>query len=289
MIMIIKRTLIAAAAVFMMFTAAVSAEYNKYNEESYVNVSNKTLGDVAEVFQVTADEFKSEFGLPEDMAADTNEAAAYYHLTVGGYAKYVGRSVDEVVNEISSMSDGAAVDKDMSFADAENNILLLKYFEPMTLEELKEEYGFGDEVNESTRYGEVRNAIYKTIIEKLNTLSYFDRNSILVMLNGRYMDFDVAPMIVNDRTMVPMRTIFQALGAEVDWNGESKTIMARHGENFITMQVGRNEMFLNDKKIELDAPSTIVDGRTLVPLRAVAEAIDTQVFYNPDTKTVVIH
>ena len=285
----LKRTLIAAAAVFMIFTAAVSAEYNKYNEESYVNVSNKTLGDVAEVFQVTADEFKAEFGLPEDMPADTNEAAAYYHLTVGGYAKYVGRDVDEVISEISSMSGGAAVDKDMSFADAENNILLVKYFEPMTIEELKREYGFGDEVNENTRYGEVRNTIYKTIIENLKTLSYFNRDSILVMLNGRYLDFDVAPMIINDRTMVPMRAIFQALGAEVEWSGESKTIMARHGSDFITMQVGRNEMFLNEDKIELDTPSTIVDGRTLVPLRAVAEALNTQVFYNPDTKPVVIH
>ena len=285
----LKKTLAASAAVFVAFTAAASAEYNKYNEESYVNLSNKTLGEVAAVYQMTADEFKTQFGLPADMPEDTNEAAAFYHMTVDNYAKYVDRSVDEVIEEISSKSDGAAVSKDESFAEAESNMLLVKYFEPMTIEEIKKEYGFGDEINENTRYGEVRNDFYKKMIERLEILSYFNQDSILVMLNGRYMDFDVAPVIINDRTMVPMRAIFEALGADVQWDGDTKTIMATHGADVITMQVGRNEMFLNDAKIELDTPSSIVDGRTLVPLRAVSEALNAKVSYNTDTKTVVIH
>ncbi len=285
----LKKTIISFVAVFTSLTAAASAEYNKYNEESYVNISNATLSDVATVFEMTTEEFKKEFELPEDMPDDTNETAAYYHLTIKNYAKLVNKSVDEVIKSLSDMSGDTNLTEDTLFVDAENNLLLVKYFEPMTLAELKPEYGFGDEVTENTRFGEVRTMIYKTIIEKVHTLSYFDKNSLLVMVNGQYMDFDVAPVIMNDRAMVPLRSIFEKLGAVVQWYDDSKMIIATHGSDVITMQVGRNEFFLNNNKIEIDAPSTIVDGRTLVPLRAVAEALNTQVFYNPDTKTVVIH
>lgn len=284
----IKKAIISLAVVFTAITVSVSAECNKYNEASYINISNGTLGDVAAVFSMSVDEFKKEFGLPEDMAEDTNETAAYYSLTLENYAKMIREDIDTVIEHMSSSGD-IKLDKSTLLLDAENNQLITNYFSPMTIDEFKKEYGFGDEVNENTRYGDIRTELYRKILAGMGTLSYFDENSLLVMLNGRYLDFDVAPIIVNSRTMVPMRTIFEALDASVHWDPETKTIIATHGGDIITMQVGQNAMFLNDKKIELDVPPEIIDSRTLVPLRAVAEALNTKVFYNTDTKTVVIH
>ncbi|MDD6736432.1 MAG: copper amine oxidase N-terminal domain-containing protein [Clostridiales bacterium] len=284
----LKKTIISLAVVFTALTVSVSAEYNKYNEASYINISNGTLGDVAAVFSMSVDEFKKEFGLPEDMAEDTNETAAYYSLTLENYAKMIREDIDTVIEHMSSSGD-IKLDKSTLLLDAENNQLITNYFSPMTIDEFKKEYGFGDEVNEDTRYGDIRTQLYRKILAGMGTLSYFDENSLLVMLNGRYLDFDVAPIIVNSRTMVPMRAIFEALDATVHWDSDTKTIVATHGGDIITMQVGQNAMFLKDKKIELDVPPEIIDNRTLVPLRAVAEALNTEVFYNTDTKTVVIH
>ena len=284
----LKKTIISLAVVFTALTVSVSAEYNKYNEASYINISNGTLGDVAGVFSMSVDEFKKKFGLPEDMAEDTNETAAYYSLTLENYAKMIREDIDTVIEHMSSSGD-IKLDKSTLLLDAENNQLITNYFSPMTIDEFKKEYGFGDEVNEDTRYGDIRTQLYRKILAGMGTLSYFDENSLLVMLNGRYLDFDVAPIIVNSRTMVPMRAIFEALDATVHWDSDTKTIVATHGDDIITMQVGQNAMFLKDKKIELDVPPEIIDSRTLVPLRAVAEALNTEVFYNTDTKTVVIH
>ena len=55
------------------------------------------------------------------------------------------------------------------------------------------------------------------------------------------------------------------------------------------MQVGQDSFFKNEDKIAIDSPSVIIDTRTLVPIRAIAEALDTEVFYNQNTRTVVIH
>ena len=86
-----------------------------------------------------------------------------------------------------------------------------------------------------------------------------------------------------------MRNIFTALGAEVHWQGDVQTVIAVRGNDVIAMQLGQNFLFKNNEKIEIPTAPVARDGRTLVPVRAVAEALDTDVFYNGNTKTVVIH
>jgi len=62
-------------------------------------------------------------------------------------------------------------------------------------------------------------------------------NLISVLLNGNTLDFDVPPQIINDCTMVPMRQIFGALGAEVSWDGETKTIISKKGATTVILTV----------------------------------------------------
>ncbi len=114
------------------------------------------------------------------------------------------------------------------------------------------------------------------------------KDGIYVCLNGWELEFDVPPMLENDRTLVPMRAIFEALGAEVSWYPEDRTIVAVRGGTTVFMQVDDWYMSVNDEWIALDAPPRIVNDRTLIPLRAVAEAFGAQVGWDEATQTVTV-
>ncbi len=113
-------------------------------------------------------------------------------------------------------------------------------------------------------------------------------NGITVIADGKTLEFDVEPEIINDRTMVPMRVIFEALGAKVDWNDSSKTITSTKGSATVKMQIQNPSMSVNQTEKTLDSVPVIRDGRTLVPARAVAEALDADVKWCGGSKTVII-
>ena len=124
----------------------------------------------------------------------------------------------------------------------------------------------------------------------MSTSTALAEENITVMLNGQAMDFDVAPIIQNDRVLVPMRAIFEELHCSVDYTDIDgrQIITAKNDGNTIGLEIGSNEMTVNDKKVSLDTAPVITDDRTLVPLRAVSEALDCNVDWNGDTKTVTI-
>ena len=104
-------------------------------------------------------------------------------------------------------------------------------------------------------------------------------DAIRVVLDGQMLQFDVPPVIENDRTLVPLRVIFEALGAEgnnpiadVEWNGETQTVTAKRSDTEIKLIIG-GEAYVNGQAVELDVPAKIIEDRTLVPLRFVSEAL----------------
>ena len=103
---------------------------------------------------------------------------------------------------------------------------------------------------------------------------------ITVYLNGEPLNFDQPPIIENDRVLVPMRTIFQALGATVDWNGNTKEITSIKENKTVKMQINNNTMTVNSNEIYLDMAPIIKGSRTLIPVRAVAEAFDCNVSWD---------
>ncbi len=114
-------------------------------------------------------------------------------------------------------------------------------------------------------------------------------NDIRVNLNDKTLSFDVLPQIINERTMVPLRAIFEALGASVDWNQETKTIISTKGNTTIKLTINSNIMYVNDNPITLDTPACVIDDRTLVPVRAISEAFDCYVSWNGEQQTVLIY
>ena len=134
-----------------------------------------------------------------------------------------------------------------------------------------------------------------------------DTPEINVILNGAGIEFDVPPQIIDNRTMVPMRAIFEVLGYEIEWDGETQMITATAsnlwwhqlwltiGSNIMVRyqtdgagQEGNFPAVMIEIPIELDVPPQIVNNRTLVPLRAIAEATGAEVEWIEATRTVVI-
>lgn len=116
-----------------------------------------------------------------------------------------------------------------------------------------------------------------------------------VEINGQKIEFDVPAQIINDRTMVPMRKIFETLGAEVEWYEAEQGILALTPQGkVIVMKIGANRMIVGniatneEKKVELDVPPMLVDSRTLVPVRAISESLGYNVEWVEETQTVKI-
>lgn len=287
----LKKICIMVAGIMMATTLSVSAERNLYNEMDSVNLTNQTLGDYATSVNVSIEEFRAAYGLPADMPADTNEAIALGHMPIKKYAESLGVAVDEMIEYYKNVCIGTEeITGETLLKDVEKRIKLGAVLsEEIGIEEFKVAYGLPAEVTLDTSYGEIANKVGRVELAMSGLLSYDDGNAILVMLKGKYLDFDVAPAIENNSVLVPMRNIFTALGAEVSWQGDVQTVLAVRGEDTIAMQLGQNYLFKNNERIEIPTASIAKDGRVLVPIRAVAEALDTEVFYNGNTRTVVIH
>lgn len=116
----------------------------------------------------------------------------------------------------------------------------------------------------------------------------FADNGITVKIDGQAVAFDVSPQIINNRTMVPMRKIFETLGATVEWDQNTKTVTSTKGGTTVSLTIDNPKMSVNGNVVTLDTPACIVDNRTLVPVRAIAEAFQTEVNWDEGTKTVSI-
>lgn len=119
-------------------------------------------------------------------------------------------------------------------------------------------------------------------------------DGITVLVNGVEIEFDVPPMITRDRTMVPMRRVFEVLGAKVEWVGEMRLVLATYKTSIIAMHIDEYSFSLTDvitgetESIPLDVPAQIVNDRTLIPLRAVSEALGKNVEWDGTARTAKI-
>ena len=120
-------------------------------------------------------------------------------------------------------------------------------------------------------------------------------DEITVLINGIKIEFDVPPILIKDRTMVPMRKTFESLGANIEWVGELRLAIATFGTTIIAMQIDAYSFSVTDvltnetKEFTLDVPAQIVNDRTLIPLRAVSEALGKDVAWEGSTRTAIIN
>ncbi|MGE0492058.1 MAG: stalk domain-containing protein [Vulcanimicrobiota bacterium] len=111
---------------------------------------------------------------------------------------------------------------------------------------------------------------------------------IRVELDGRMLSFDQPPAMIDGRLMVPLRGIFEALAAEVLYDGPTRTIKATKGSTVVELTLGSQAAKVNGNNVYLDVPAGTLGGRTMVPLRFVSEALGAEVKWDGLTKTVRI-
>lgn len=120
------------------------------------------------------------------------------------------------------------------------------------------------------------------------SMSVCAKDTIEVIIDGERIDFDVEPQIIDSRTMVPMRAVFEALGADVEWDGDIQTVYAYKDNTEISLSIGSKKIYINDKRKTMDIAPVIIGGRTLVPVRFIAEAFDCEVEWISESSTVDI-
>lgn len=123
--------------------------------------------------------------------------------------------------------------------------------------------------------------------------------TVNVEIDGTTMDLETPAQIVDGRTLVPMRDIFEEIGALVKWDGENQIVYARKGSKTVKITINSNQMEIDTGKtddngnpiveiVTLDTPAQIISGKTMVPTRAVTEAFNYDVSWEQATQTVVI-
>lgn len=116
---------------------------------------------------------------------------------------------------------------------------------------------------------------------------------ITVNVNGVKLETDQPPIILNGRTLVPLRAVAEALGCEVEWDNASKTASFVQGDVTAVITVGQNYILVGDgvfnAEFPIDSPAVIKNNRTLIPMRALSECFGYDVNWNGETMTVDIN
>ena len=113
--------------------------------------------------------------------------------------------------------------------------------------------------------------------------------AVSVIVNENTIKFDQPPIIIDGRTLVPVRAVFEALGVNVEWIADTQTVLAQKDGRTVTLKIDSNFMKIGNEEILLDVPAQIINNRTLVPARAVAEAFECKVDWDGSTSTVIIN
>lgn len=111
---------------------------------------------------------------------------------------------------------------------------------------------------------------------------------ISINIDGEPLKTGSEPVIENDSTLVPMRDVFEALGAEVQWVESKRTVNAYKGANIMTLTIDSDEMIVNGEGFKMAVPAKIINDKTYVPLRAVSENFNAEVLWDGETRTVTI-
>lgn len=107
-------------------------------------------------------------------------------------------------------------------------------------------------------------------------------------VNGSETEMDVAPVVINGRTLVPVRFVSEALGSSVLWDGNSRNATVIKDRRWIDLWPGEAVMVVDGTAVSLDVAPQLIQNRTMLPLRAVAESLDLSVHWDPETKKITL-
>lgn len=114
--------------------------------------------------------------------------------------------------------------------------------------------------------------------------------AVNVMVENHYLHYqnDQPPVIQHGRTLVPLRSIFEALGATIEWDPQTQTVLGKKDGKTICIQINHPIAKVNGKSTTLDVPTTIIGNRTMVPVRFIAESMGAKVEWLQENQTVYV-
>ncbi|MEQ8236504.1 MAG: copper amine oxidase N-terminal domain-containing protein, partial [Syntrophomonadaceae bacterium] len=119
-------------------------------------------------------------------------------------------------------------------------------------------------------------------------IDYQKSDDIRVIIDGKQLVFDVNPQVVDNRTLVPMRTIFEAFGLTVTWDESTNTVTGKSDETVIILTIGSNKATVNGQERILDVPASVITGRTMIPLRFLSESMQYKVVWIGASNLILI-
>ena len=109
-----------------------------------------------------------------------------------------------------------------------------------------------------------------------------------IEFNGNILGFDVPPIIEDGSTLVPMRFLFEQMGADVEWDSETQTATATLDNKAVTFSIDNVNARINNKPAKMDVPARLVNGKTMVPLRFLSENMGYDVDWDADSRTAIV-
>ena len=115
-----------------------------------------------------------------------------------------------------------------------------------------------------------------------------NHSEVYVCLNDKVLGFSQPPIIEDGRMLVPMRFLFEQMGADVEWNAETQTATAALNNTAVTFAIDDTEATVNNQSATMEVPAQLVNGKTMVPLRFLSEKLGYNVTWNEEARTAVI-
>ncbi len=113
-------------------------------------------------------------------------------------------------------------------------------------------------------------------------------NIYKLYVNNELVTSDIPPIIINDRSLVPVRAIFEKLGAEVAWDAKNKKVSVSYIGNQVELKINDDNALINGNKVKMEVPAKIINDRTMVPLRFVGEQLKMEVGWHADKGEITI-
>lgn len=117
----------------------------------------------------------------------------------------------------------------------------------------------------------------------------YSAEEVSITINGtKITDYNMPPIILDSRTLVPARAVFEAMGAEVAWNADTKEVYIIKGNDVVVIQINNNYGTKNGEQFIMDVAPKIINDSTMIPVRAVSEALNCTVDWDAAARNVII-
>jgi len=114
--------------------------------------------------------------------------------------------------------------------------------------------------------------------------------NITVTVDGKPVGFNnTTPRYMQGRVLVPLRGVFEEMGAYVQWDAATRTVSGSKGDKDVKLRIGEKWAMVDGKNVALDVPAMIVGGSTMVPIRFISESLGAQVQWHDPSRTVMIN